>query len=129
MSCRECRLISHHLKIVRRSINFKINSIYGKITLMFTKSVYFFLTITFVLLVLLVQSLYIYLNNSVSQEEIKKKQYFVQTTGLPDLSLSTDASYIRHRSLSHISTILNEDGTLREYFPSTFSYSVTQGNK
>jgi hypothetical protein len=91
---------------------------------MFTKSVYFVSTITFVFLLLAIQTIYLYSYNALSKQQIKKKQNFVQTTGLPDLALSTDASYIRHRSFSSISNILSEDGILTEYFSSTFTYSI-----
>ena len=48
----------------------------------------------------------------------------VTLTGLPDLALSTEARFIRHRSLSGIDAILNEGGSLSEYFPSGFVYAL-----
>ena len=65
----------------------------------------------------------IYLNSfrSVSEEELIVKNSFVKITGLPDLALSTESSYIRHRSLSSIGDIYSEDGTLREFSKASFT--------
>ncbi len=51
------------------------------------------------------------------------KNIFVKTIGLPDLAISTEATYIRHRSLSDLFAIYKDDGDLREYFPSSFVYN------
>lgn len=51
----------------------------------------------------------------------EKKVLFVELTGLPDLALSSNSSYIRHRSLSLASDIYSLDGCLREYDKSTYS--------
>ncbi len=66
-----------------------------------------------------------YLENkfSVSKESIEKKNSFVQLTTLPDIAISTEATFTRHRSLSNMFSIYKDDPTLREYFPSTFTYS------
>jgi hypothetical protein len=58
-----------------------------------------------------------------SKEVLNQKLNFIQKTGLPDLAISTEASYVRHRSLSDIFSIYKDDGNLREYFPSTFTYN------
>ena len=42
---------------------------------------------------------------------------------LPDLAISTEAMFIRHRTLSDTFAILKEDPQLKEYFPTTFIYS------
>ena len=51
------------------------------------------------------------------------KQAAVRLIGLPDLALSTEARYIRHRSLSDFHSLFSEEGTLPEYFPSAFVYA------
>jgi len=94
---------------------------------MFSKSVYFFIFLSVILLGLVIEVIYLDQNRSLTKKDIQQKRSFVHTTGLPDLALSTDANYIRHRSLSNVSSILNEDGTLREYFPSTFTYAPPKG--
>ena len=67
----------------------------------------------------------IYLKNSSSMTNIdrEKKISFVSLSGLPDLAISTEANYIRHRSLSSVFSIYKDDMALREYFPSTFVIS------
>ena len=52
-----------------------------------------------------------------------KKNDFISLVGLPDLAISTEATYIRHRSMSSVFSIYKDDGSLREYFPSTYVYS------
>ncbi len=52
-----------------------------------------------------------------------KKEKFVLLSGLPDLAISTEATFIRHRSMSDLFSIYKDDGSLREYFPSTYTYS------
>lgn len=54
---------------------------------------------------------------------LNSKEAFVKLTGLPDMAISTEASYVRHRSLSELFSIYKDDGSLREYFPSTYVYS------
>lgn len=66
------------------------------------KSYIFF--IIFILLVTILVSEIIYLQTS-KIDNSYNKQIFVNTIGLPDLALTTEASYIRHRSLSSINQI------------------------
>lgn len=63
-----------------------------------------------------------YLNtvHKISSDQIKLKRDFVSLIQLPDLALSTEATYIRHRSLASTFDIYKDDGTLREYLPSSF---------
>lgn len=58
-----------------------------------------------------------------TKDDIEAKKKFVKITTLPDLAISTEATFIRHRSLADIFSIYKDDGSLREYFPSTFAYS------
>lgn len=73
--------------------------------------------------ILLIQSVYLYQTKSISKSQLDKKSQFLQIVGLPDLAISTEATYVRHRSISDIFSIYKDDGVLREYFPSTFTYS------
>jgi hypothetical protein len=79
----------------------------------------------FVLLSLLVvvflESYYMLTYKSMSAKELQKKLAFVELVGLPDLALSGDASYIRHRSLSDVFSIYRDDATLREHEKLAFS--------
>jgi len=57
----------------------------------------------------------------------KKKYQLTKSVGLPDLSISTEANFIRHRSLATIFDIYKDDANIRVYFPSSFS--INQGLK
>ena len=90
---------------------------------MVKKSIYLFYIIGGLITILIAQTVYLKNTASMTDEMINKKTIFVKATGLPDLAISTEASYIRHRSLSDIFSIYKDDGNLREYFPSTYSYN------
>ena len=70
----------------------------------------------------------IYLNEakSMSSVDLDKKKRFVELVGLPDLAFSSEANYIRHRSLSNVFSIYSEDGSLREHSYVSFSTTSTQ---
>ncbi len=87
------------------------------------KSFYLFYIICSLISLCLIQTIYLINTKAISPEILNKKLFFIQKTGLPDLAISTEASYIRHRSLSDLFSIYKDDGNLREYFPSTFTYS------
>lgn len=71
-------------------------------------------------IILTVEVLYLKI---MTKDATQSKSNFVKVTSLPDLAISTEATYIRHRSLADIFSIYKDDGSLREYFPSTFTYS------
>ena len=71
----------------------------------------------------MLEALYLSSVKSMSEEAVLKKIAFIKLSTLPDLALSTEASYVRHRSLSDVFSIYKDDGSLREYFPSTFAIS------
>jgi len=82
---------------------------------------YNFFTVLFV--VLCGELIYLNITKSIDQDAYKNKNSFVKTSGLPDLAVSTEAMYIRHRSLSDVFSVFKDDALLTEYFPSTFSIS------
>lgn len=53
------------------------------------------------------------------------KRDFVKLSGLPDLAISNEAYYTRHRTLATLSSIYSDDGSLREYMPSTYALSYS----
>lgn len=53
-----------------------------------------------------------------------KKIKAVSFIQLPDLALVTEAVWLRHRSLSNVFSIFPEDGTLLDYYPSSFIYNI-----
>lgn len=81
---------------------------------------YLFLA-TFVILAS--ELVYLYSYKSASPTILDEKKAFVSLSGLPDLALSSDAYYTRHRTLSTLSSIYGDDGALREYTPSSFAIS------
>lgn len=76
------------------------------------------------LLVAILEITLILLKQKKGEEAAAIKQAAVTLTGLPDLALSTEARYIRHRSLSDFHSLFSEEGTLPEYFPSSFTYAL-----
>jgi hypothetical protein len=60
---------------------------------------------------------------SLKEKNISQKKLFVKKIGLPDLAVSTEAKYIRHRSLSDIFSIFSEDPEGVSYFVTTFTYA------
>ncbi len=86
-----------------------------------SKYLFFFLGITTILLVF--QTIYLYTNKSLTKENLEKKDLLIQALGLPDLAISTEAMYIRHRTLSDTFSLFKESPELREYFPTTYVYS------
>ncbi|MCK5110501.1 MAG: hypothetical protein KAQ94_03195 [Arcobacteraceae bacterium] len=90
---------------------------------MIKKSFYLFYIIGGLLSILIIQTTYLINTKSMTNEVLNKKMNFIKITGLPDLAISTEATYIRHRSLADMFSIYKDDGNLREYFPSTFTYA------
>ncbi len=82
-----------------------------------------FYILFFLIIVLIVESAYINSTKTISMDVERKRKEFVAFSGLPDLAISTEATYVRHRSMSDIFSIYKDDGSLREYFPSTYAYS------
>lgn len=81
-----------------------------------------FITII-LLIILIVEIIYIENDRGLTEEAIRDKRDFIRVAKNPDLAISTEAFYIRHRTLANISDIYREDSSLYEYFPSTFIYS------
>jgi len=78
-----------------------------------------------VILTLVVEVSYIQVTKGLTYKEIRDKREFVLISGIPDCAISTEANYIRHRSLTNIFSIYRDDPDLTEYFPSTFIYSYS----
>jgi hypothetical protein len=61
-------------------------------------------------------------SNSTTPEELKIKRNFVYIVGLPDLSIATEARFIRYRTLSDVYSPFNEGPEILDYFPASFTY-------
>ncbi len=90
---------------------------------MHKKSTYLFYIFMGVSAFLLIELLYLQSTKSISNSAKTQKEYFVQIAGLPDLAIVTETTAVRHRSLADLFSIYRDDPDLREYFPSTFTYS------
>ena len=88
------------------------------------KSTFLLYTLFFVVVLLSFEVLYLYKTKSLDEDSLRLKREFVSTLLLPDLAISTEASYIRHRSLSDFFSIYRDDASLREYFASTYVYKA-----
>ena len=87
------------------------------------KSKYFIgITISLIFLVF-IEIVYLKIYEDISTIQLDEKKAFLKVTALPDLAISTEAMFIRHRTLSDTFSVLKESPELREYFPSTFTYS------
>jgi len=75
------------------------------------------------LIVALLEAIVLILMNRTQTMQEPIKQAAVTLTGLPDLALSTEARFVRHRTLSDLHAYFSEEGTLPEYFPSAFTYA------
>ena len=69
--------------------------------------------------------IYLSTANSMGAHAHQKKLSFVSLSGLPDLALFSETSYARHRSLSDFFSIYKDDGSLREYFASTYVFHAS----
>ncbi len=87
------------------------------------KSKIVFLSILSLVLVMVIEILYIKNQKSLSKNSINLKNDLVKIVGLPDLAISTEATYIRGRSLTSTFSIFRDDPSLLTYFPSTFIFS------
>jgi len=86
------------------------------------KAPYLFLIVTALIVLAVSQAIYLSNTKSMSQEARSKKEVLVAFVGLPDLAISTEATFVRHRTMSDLFSIYKDDGSLREYFPSTYAY-------
>ncbi len=85
------------------------------------KSKYLFITFISLSVILFLEVIYLQIFNTMNDSDLVQKNMFVKTVGLPDLAISTETSYIRHRSLSDIFSIYSVDGSLREYSKSSYA--------
>ncbi len=86
------------------------------------KTPYLLLILATLLFIAIVQGVYLFSTKSMSVQMKSKKESLVAFIGLPDLAISTEATFVRHRTMSDMFSIYKDDGSLREYFPSTYTY-------
>lgn len=82
---------------------------------------FFYIAIILLLFILALEIVYFSYCRKVRENE-KIKNNFVKIVMLPDLSIATEARFIRFRSLSDVYSPFNEAPECLDYFPSTFVY-------
>jgi hypothetical protein len=85
-----------------------------------SRSLKYFLSLFSLLIVFFVGEVSIL---SLQNKHIEEKKIFVSKVGLPDLAISTEAKYIRHRSLSDVFSMFNENPISISYFLTSFVYA------
>lgn len=70
----------------------------------------------------MVEILYLYETKSMKPRDRVLKKQFVALSTLPDLAIATEATFVRHRSLSTLFDIYREGEGLLCYFPTTYAY-------
>ena len=89
------------------------------------KSLYLFIIFSFFTLLLVGEIWYLQNFKTPSQKEIRDKNIYMKIVALPDLAISNEAMFVRHRSLSDIFSLFPDSPSLSEYFPSTFTYKYS----
>lgn len=89
------------------------------------KSKVLFYAFLSIFIVLASEVLYLQTYKTADVSALDKKRAFVSLSGLPDLAISNETYYTRHRTLSTLSSIYGDDGSLREYMPSTYALSYS----
>ena len=87
------------------------------------KSTYLLYIFIIIGTLLVIELFYLQYTQTISKKQKTDKNHFVQLTNLPDLAIVTETTSVRHRSLAELFSIYRDDPDLREYFPSTFTYS------
>ncbi|MEA3353952.1 MAG: hypothetical protein U9Q33_09075 [Campylobacterota bacterium] len=89
------------------------------------KSKYLFILILSLLIICEVTISSLFEHKSSTKKDIENKELFASVVSLPDISISTEASYIRHRSLTNLSGIFADGPEHMEYFPTSFVFSTS----
>lgn len=97
--------------------------------IMNNKARYFFIITVTLLICFEVTVSTLLQNRSITKEAKQQKDIFISAVQLPDLAISTESYFIRHRSLCNMQDIFLDAPEHIEYFPSTFStnFSINPG--
>lgn len=93
---------------------------------MFKKSKQLFIFLQLFTLLFVVQIVYLISTQTASKKDIELKNNFVKLVSLPDLAISSESTFVRHRSLASHFDIYRDDNALLEYYPSTFIYKANR---
>ncbi|MBI3873934.1 MAG: hypothetical protein HY307_02845 [Arcobacter sp.] len=82
----------------------------------------FFQISSIFLLLLILEMIYINYSSKVSHQSLENKMSIVKIISLPDLAISSDSLYLRHRSYANIFDRLSSDGELQANSKMSFVY-------
>ena len=94
-----------------------------------TKSKTLLAMAAFMVVLFVLEVSYIQKSKRLTPLALKHKNDFISLVQLPDLAIATEATYIRHRTLSDVFSIYKDDGVLREYFVSTYTIANSYPQK
>ena len=93
---------------------------------MFKKSQFLFRLFGLLTIIFILQLVYLFTTQTPTKNQVALKNNFVKTTTLPDLAISSEAPFVRHRSLAAPFDLYRDDSSLLEYYPSTFIYKANK---
>ncbi len=82
------------------------------------------IALTLVILATLIEGVILRRNQQEQMDHRSIKQQAVELTQLPDLALTSQVTWLRHRSLTSPHAIFPDDGSLLEYYPASFVYRI-----
>ena len=91
---------------------------------MSSKTNFLLLALLLVIMAAFIQGIALFGNKELQMKSKLIKHQAVAITQLPDLALSSQATWLRHRSLAAPFAIFPEDGTLLDYYPASFVYRI-----
>lgn len=86
----------------------------------------FFISYFIIFTLLVIQLAYLNITN---QNNNLNKSLFVSRIALPDLAISTESSFIRHRSLQDSYSVFSDGAEHIDYFPTAFIYHHNIGKE
>jgi hypothetical protein len=82
----------------------------------------FYIVTSLLIFALVGEMVYFSSSRSMTSEELQIKKDFAHIVKLPDLSIATEAHFIRFRSLTDVCSSFNESPEILDYFPTSFTY-------
>jgi hypothetical protein len=86
------------------------------------KTKLFILIFTSLTFILLLEVIYLTNFTVLTQSQIENKKYVASLLSLPNIAISSDKLFLRHRSYASISDILPNDGELQSNSKMSFVY-------
>lgn len=87
-----------------------------------SKTKLFILIFTSLSFIFLLELIYLKNLTALTQSQIENKKYVTSILSLPNLAISSDEIFLRHKSYANISDILPNDGELQSNSKMSFVY-------